>query len=71
MGLKIYIDGTFYEKEQAKISVFDHDMQAEILKHVVTISTPNGSTNCIVQSFHDSAGKAFVEVVEKLIPPVF
>ena len=26
MGLKIYIDGEFYEKEQAKISVFDHGL---------------------------------------------
>lgn len=26
MGLKIYIDGVFYEKEQAKISVFDHGL---------------------------------------------
>ncbi len=26
MGLKIYIDGRFYEKEDAKISVFDHGL---------------------------------------------
>jgi len=26
MGLKIYIDGKFYEKEDAKISVFDHGL---------------------------------------------
>ena len=26
MGLKVYIDGTLYEKDQAKVSVFDHGL---------------------------------------------
>ncbi|MFA6356939.1 MAG: aminotransferase class IV, partial [Candidatus Omnitrophota bacterium] len=26
MGLKIYIDGKFYQKEDAKVSVFDHGL---------------------------------------------
>ena len=36
--MKVYIDGVYYPKSQAKVSVFDHGLLARAL-HVVTQET--------------------------------
>lgn len=45
-------------------------MQAEIFEQDVAISPSDNSANGIIQSFHDAAGEAFVEVIQEFVPPV-
>ena len=41
-----------------------------MLELVIAIGTADSATNGVIESFDNAAGKAFVEVIQELIPPV-
>ncbi len=45
--------------------MLDQHVQAEIIEHMVAISTANDTTNCIVQAFNHCTGEAFAQVVQE------
>ena len=50
--------------------MLDHDMQAEVLEHMVAVSPADRAADGVVEAFDDRTGEAFVEVVEELFPRV-
>ena len=50
--------------------MLDHDMQAEVLEHMVAISPADRTADGMVETFDHRTGEALVEVVEEFIPPV-
>ena len=53
-----------------QVGMLDHDMQAEVLEDMVTVSPADRAADGVVEIFDHPTGEAFVEVVEEFIPPV-
>jgi hypothetical protein len=50
--------------------MFDEHVQAEMFEDMVAISATNRAANRVVQSFDDSTGETFIEIVQEFFPPV-
>lgn len=50
--------------------MFDEHVQAEMFEDMVAVCATSSSANGVVQSFDNSAGETFIEIVQEFLPPV-